>query len=420
MACDSFNNVMRAVVNNGRSKFGLVVLLPLAFSGVAAAQTAQIAFPQPGSQLPSTSVAFIWSAVGGADGYWLDVGTIFAQGNTCATGQITGTAFICEGIPTAGSASTIYVQLWTHSNNGNWLGPVRYTYTPPPGPANIAAIASPQPGTQLPGTTVTFTWNAIAGADYYWLDVGTVQSQGDICAGATTDTASTCGGIPGSASVSNIYVQLWTHINNQWVGPQQYTYTPPGTAQITSPTPGTDLPGSTVTFRWNAVPGADSYWIDIGSIQGRGDICPSGQILATSFTCASIPSSAVAPIIYVQLWTHANGAWVVPPQQYTYNPPGGPPGTAHIISPAPGTPLPSSSVTFTWDTIDGADGYWLDVGNSLAQGDICASGQITMTTFTCGSIPSTGTTIFVQLWTHTNGAWLTPRRYTYTPPAPGM
>ena len=45
-----------------------------------------------------------------------------------------------------------------------------------------AAIQSPTPGTQLLSTTVTFTWGAISGADYYWLDVGTAQAQGNICA----------------------------------------------------------------------------------------------------------------------------------------------------------------------------------------------------------------------------------------------
>ena len=421
MACDSFNNVMPAVVNNGRSKFGFVVLLQLALSGVAAAQTAEIIFPQPGTQLPSTTATFTWNPVGGADGYWLDVGTVVAQGNVCASGQITATAFICEGIPTAGSVSTIYVQLWTHSN-GDWLAPKRYTYTPPPGAPNIAQITSPQPGTQLTSSTVTFTWNAVAAADNYWLDVGTVQSQGDICAVPTTDTAFTCGNIPSNASVATIYVQLWTHINDRWIGPQQYTYIPPGGGQITSPPPGTDLPDTTVMFKWNAAPGADSYWIDIGTIQGRGDICASGQILTTSFTCSRIPTSAIASVIYVQLWTHANGAWLTPPQQYTYNPPSGPPPTAQITSPIPGTQLPSSRVLFVWDTVAAADSYWLDVGTVEAQGDICASGQIIANSFICDPIPSTeaATTIYVQLWTHTNGQWLPPRRYTYTPPAPGM
>src|SRR5262249_59327079 len=116
----------------------------------------------PGTQLPLTSVTFTWNAVAGADGYWLDVGTMLAQGNICATGQITTTSFTCEGIPTTGSASTIYVQLWTHSN-GAWLTPPQqYTYIPPAGPPSIAQITSPTPGTQLPGTSVTFSWTPIS------------------------------------------------------------------------------------------------------------------------------------------------------------------------------------------------------------------------------------------------------------------
>jgi hypothetical protein len=123
----------------------------------------------------------------------------------------------------------------------------------------------------------------------------------------------------------------------------------------------------------------------------------------------------------VQLWTHANGTWLTP-QRYTYIPPaGGGFAGAQISSPTPGTQLASGTVTFTWSAAAGADGYWLDVGTALAQGNICASGQITAITFTCSGIPtiSSASVIYVQLWTHANGVWLTPQRYTYPPPASG-
>jgi streptogramin lyase len=97
------------------------------------------------------------------------------------------------------------------------------------------------------------------------------------------------------------------------------------------------------------------------------------------------------------------------------------PAVAQINSPTPGTQLASTAMTFTWNSAVGADSYWLDVGTALAQGNICASGQITAITFTCSGIPTTSNTsvIYVQLWTHANGAWLTPQRYTYIPPASG-
>src|SRR6516164_4970414 len=36
----------------------------------------------------------------------------------------------------------------------------------------LTDLSSPQNGAVLPGATVTFTWNSVAGADKYWLDVG--------------------------------------------------------------------------------------------------------------------------------------------------------------------------------------------------------------------------------------------------------
>src|SRR5262249_51261797 len=126
-------------------------------------------------------------------------------------------------------------------------------------------------------------------------------------------------------------------------------------------------------------------------------------------------------VIYVQLWTHANGAWLTP-QRYTYIPPAsGGFAVAQISSPTPGTQLASTTMTFTWHSAAGAERYWLDVGTPLAQGNIYASGQTP-------AIPSSSTrlssdlntsVIYVQLWTHANGAWLAPQRYTYIPLASG-
>ena len=267
----------------------------------------------------------------------------------------------------------------------------------------------------MPGIAVTFTWNAIAGADNYWLDVGTAVAQGNICAGPVAGTSSTCSVIPTQPGVTTIYVQLWTHKSGAWQTPNQYTYTAPAaTAAMQSPTPGSQLPGIAVAFTWNPIAGADSYWLDVGTALAQGNIC-AGPIAGTSFTCSGIPTQPGVTTIYVQLWTHSSGVWQTP-NQYTYTAPA---ATAAIQSPTPGSQLPGIAVTFTWNPIAGADSYWLDVGTVLAQGNICA-GQIAGTSFTCSGIPTQPgvTTIYVQLWTHSSGAWRTPNQYTYTAPAP--
>ncbi len=91
-----------------------------------------------------------------------------------------------------------------------------------------------------------------------------------------------------------------------------------------------------------------------------------------------------------------------------------------MISPSDGSTFSGSSVLFTWTQAPGADCYWLDVGNSVGQGDIfarqipdtCQNGS-GYTSWTVYNIPTDGRIIYVQLWTHTNGAWQTPQRYTY-------
>ena len=149
---------------------------------------------------------------------------------------------------------TLHVQLYTHIN-GAWLSPQRYTYTAPTGCSSTSAqIASPTPGTVLTGTTITFAWGAVSGADQYWLDVGNSVATGDIWAGALTATSKVVSGLPCDART--IYVQLYTHMNGAWLTAQRYTYTAPSgctIAQIASPTPGTVLTGTTITFAWGAV-----------------------------------------------------------------------------------------------------------------------------------------------------------------------
>jgi hypothetical protein len=277
-----------------------------------------------------------------------------------------------------------------------------------------AWISSPQPGSTLPSTTVTFTWNPIAGADYYWLDVGRTAGYGDICGVQVSGASYTCPNIPPySPSATTVYVQLWTHINGAWQQPNRYTYGAFHAGEIQSPAPGSQLQSTTVTFTWNAVAGADYYWVDVGKSVAQGDIC-AGQVSGTSFACAGIPPSPTQTTIYVQLYTHMNGGWLAP-NRYTYIPF----AAATIQYPAPGSQLPSTNVTFTWNVIAGADSYWIDVGTAQGQGNICAS-PMTLTYFNCAGIPLASqsvTTIYVQLFTHINGIWQAPNRYTYVPPS---
>jgi hypothetical protein len=367
-----------------------------------AATCSRMTVPIAGAVLPAPSLAFMWTTYAGEDQYWLDVGTTVG-GSDIARGSTTGNSFYVASLPCDGRA--VYAQLFVHTN-GAWLPPIRYTYTAASG--CVAVISSPVPGTTLSSTSVGFVWNPYSGADQYWLDVGSTVGGSDIARGATTETFQRVNGLP--CDGRTVYAQFFTHISGAWQPPQRYTYTAPSgcIALLNSPTPGTVLP-TAVLFSWNSALGADQYWLDVGSAVGTGDIW-RGALVATAQAVTDIPCDGRT--VYAQLYTRNNGTWL-PPQRYTYTAPAG--CFAQIISPAPGALLPATTVTFTWNTASGVDQYWLDVGSAVGTGDIWR-GALTGTSQSVTVIPCDARTLYVQLYSHRNGVWLAPARYTYTAP----
>ena len=129
-------------------------------------------------------------------------------------------------------------------------------------------------------------------------------------------------------------------------------------------------------------------------------------------------------LLFVQLWTHLGGAWQTP-RQYLYYAAAS--CVADMLAPVPGSKLTATTATFTWNAGTAADNYWMDVGNSLGQGDILAVATADLSQ-TASGLPCDGRTLYVQLWSHINGAWQPPMQYTYaawaacgavTTPAPG-
>src|SRR6185295_16569384 len=80
---------------------------------------------------------------------------------------VAGTTQNVTGLPTNGS--TVWIRLWTNSAAG-WTF-IDYSYVAGAGGA-AAVMASPAPGSDLPGGTTNFSWNAVAGATGYALYVG--------------------------------------------------------------------------------------------------------------------------------------------------------------------------------------------------------------------------------------------------------
>jgi len=195
-------------------------------------------------------------------------------------------------------------------------------------------------------------------------------------------------------------------------------------AQITAPAPGSTLTSSTVTFSWSSGSGVSQYWLDVGTTPGGTQIYSQSQGAGRSVTVAGLPTNATP--VHVRLWCLIDGLWQY--NDYTYTASGSAAIRAQITSPAPGTTLPSSTVTFAWSPGIGVTEYWVDVGTSAGGTQLYSQSQGADVSVAVSGLPTNGSTIFVRLWSRIAGAWqfndyaytaaVGPTRAEITSPAP--
>jgi hypothetical protein len=264
----------------------------------------------------------------------------------------------------------------------------------------------------LPGSPTTFVWSPYScGASEYWLDVGTAPSQGNIFGGNVgSATSQQVNGLP--LNGSTVYMTVYTKINNSFQdvdgsyihNSYSFASAPDGKAAIVSPAPGSTLGGSSATFTWIAGAGATAYWLDVGTAPSLGNIFGGNVGSVTSKLVTGLPLDGST--VYVTLYSNVNGVWQG--NSYTY---AALSQKAAITSPAPGSTLHGSSITFNW-TASGASAYWLDVGTAPGQGNLAAGNLGTAVSRTVTGIPTNGSTLYVNLYSNVNGVWI-GNSYTY-------
>jgi hypothetical protein len=182
-------------------------------AGASSASPATIASPPNGTSLAGSSVAFSWN----------DVGATLYQvwvGNTAGSYDVgyypiagtTGTSTTVNGLPTDGRK--LHVRLWS------LLGGVYrfndFTYMAATVAAAPASITSPANGSELHGSTATFTWNS-TGAALYQVWIGNSRGTYDIGyfpAAGTKGTSTVASGIPTDGRT--LYVRLWSLIGGAY------------------------------------------------------------------------------------------------------------------------------------------------------------------------------------------------------------
>jgi len=209
---------------------------------------------------------------------------------------------------------------------------------------------------------------------------------------------------------STVFVSLYTKINGSYQDStgayfrNSYTYTAMRIGAIAVPAPNSTLGGATATFAWAAVPGANEYWLDVGTAPFVGNIAAGSVGLATARQVTGLPTDGST--VFATLYTKVNGSYqdstgAYLRNSYTY--------TAVRIGaisvPAPNSVLGGATVTFAWPAVPAATEYWLDVGTTPFVGNIFAGSTGAAPAKQITGLPLDGSTVFVTLYTKINGSF---------------
>jgi hypothetical protein len=289
------------------------------------------------------------------------------------------------------------------------------------GPADSAALARPR------GVAVdTFGDVYLADSDNHRIrsisngNVATVagsggegfSGDGNLATSALLDT-------PGAVAISGTKVLFSDtengrvrQVNSNSINTIAGLASSPTPAVLTTPTPGSTLSTSSVTFTWTTGTGATEYALSVGDIsKGSYNLYRSPTLRNTTSVSVSLPINGET--LYVTLSSFIGSAWQS--NYYTYST-SGTPVLAALTSPAPGSTLTSSSATFQWSAGSGVSGYILALSaTNPGSHDLYSGTSTTATSASVTGLPVNGLPIYARLYSHINGSWAQYIDYVYNP-----
>ncbi|MDQ6615930.1 MAG: Ig domain-containing protein [Actinomycetota bacterium] len=183
-----------------------------AVSFTAAPGQGTFTFPQNGQTGVDPTKAFTWATIPQAQAYLLIVGTS-QYGSDVAISSVLPPAQSSYATPTLPAGRTLFASLFTKVN-GAFTRVQSITFT-----AGLAQglLTFPTNGQRNVPTPTTFTWSTIAGAQGYYLVVGTAVFGFDLVNSGTLPPTQSSFSIAALPHGPIIFVTLFTRFNNAWV-----------------------------------------------------------------------------------------------------------------------------------------------------------------------------------------------------------
>ena len=294
------------------------------------------------------------------------------------------------------------------------------------GPPAAPDLVSPSSGTIVPGTAITFTWNASAGANMYAIEVSRSSTfayasrffygeMGDVLSKEVT-------GFPNNGTT--YYWRVWAGNAGGYCSAAEATAKSrsftnraagiPAAPDLISPASGAFVSGAAITFTWNASAGANMYAIEVSRsstfvYSSRFFYGEVGDVLSKEI--AGFPNNST--IYYWRVWAGNSGGYCsaaeAAAKSRTFTSRGfGIPAAPDLVSPTSGATVIDTAITFTWNASAGANMYAIEVSRSSTfaysgrffygeMGDVLSK-EVT-------GFPNNGTTYYWRVWAGISGGW---------------
>src|SRR5262249_18178568 len=248
--------------------------IPADSSFVTDTGTAQMLYPRDGAVAVPTQTVLAWSAISDAIGYQINVGSAAGLSDVF-TSQIVQTNTTV--VPTLGPQTKYFIHLTT--NKSGTVNSADSSFTTGATGTGIAQMIQPADGALNVDPSKPFTWTAISDADKYYLRVGTAPKLGDIFDSA--ELSSTTVPIPaGRFRTGRYYALLSTPKGGVWQSIQP-PFAVGDRASIVTPIDGDTDADPLGPVIWTSYPGAQAYYLYVGTSVGAKDVYESFETLDT-------------------------------------------------------------------------------------------------------------------------------------------
>jgi hypothetical protein len=257
-----------------------------------------------------------------------------------------------------------------------------------------AQLLYPASGATNVDVSQPMLWTSVAGAQAYELYLGSSVGGKDILDSGQLHTTSFQPSILPAGQV--LFARLWTELAGRWIYIDTQFSTVP-LAMLTTPLAGATAVTLTPNFAWTPVPGAQAYYLYVGSAVGAKDLVDTGETPQTSFQVGqSLPGGQT---LYARLWTKLAGTWRYRDSLFGTIP------TATLLAPSPGSLNVDPTQPLGWTTVPGAQAYTLYIGTTPGASDVVNSGVVQQTFYQGQALPA-GRTLYARVWTKFGNVWL--------------